>query len=115
MSEIELKARELLAAEYAKGQFRAYAPEIRSGAGTAFDEEIRAIVAIISSLSPPDGWVLVPVEPTDDMVWAPSDVEVGYPTWAGSRDGCTTDEAKAIWASMLAARPPLPAPPEVEG
>ncbi|HDS1649054.1 TPA: hypothetical protein QEL68_000750 [Stenotrophomonas maltophilia] len=55
------------------------------------------------------GYVLVPVEPTDDMVWAPSDVEVGYPTWAGSRDGCTTDEAKAIWAAMLAARPEVKA------
>lgn len=56
-------------------------------------------------LTPPEGYVLVPVEPTDDMIWAPSDVEVGYPMWAGSRDGCTTDEAKAIWAAMLAARP----------
>ncbi|QGM07093.1 hypothetical protein [Stenotrophomonas maltophilia] len=57
MDAIEKRARELLAAEYEKGQFRAYAPEIRSGAGTAFDEEIRAIVAIIAALTPPEGYV----------------------------------------------------------
>ncbi|WP_423156481.1 hypothetical protein [Stenotrophomonas maltophilia] len=59
--DVEQRARELLADEYAKGQFRAYAPEIRSGVGTAFDEEIRAIVAIISALTPSEGYVLVPI------------------------------------------------------
>jgi len=52
MDAIEKRARELLAAEYAKGQFRAYAPEIRNGTTVAFDEEIRAIVAIIAALTP---------------------------------------------------------------
>ncbi|AVH90000.1 hypothetical protein AL480_03800 [Stenotrophomonas maltophilia] len=55
MDAIEKRARELLAAEYAKGQFRAYAPEIRNGTTVAFDEEIRAIVAIIAALTPPEG------------------------------------------------------------
>jgi hypothetical protein len=53
--DVEQRARELLAAEYAKGQFRAYAPEIRNGTTVAFDEEIRAIVAIIAALTPPEG------------------------------------------------------------
>lgn len=55
MDAIEKRARELLAAEYAKGQFRAYAPEIRNGTTVAFDEEVRAIVAIIAALTPPEG------------------------------------------------------------
>lgn len=62
MDAIEKRARELLAAEYAKGQFRAYAPEIRNGTTVAFDEEIRAIVAIIAALTPPEGFVLVPID-----------------------------------------------------
>lgn len=62
MDAIEKRARELLAAEYAKGQFRAYAAEIRDGTTVAFDEEIRAIVAIITALTPPEGYVLVPVD-----------------------------------------------------
>lgn len=41
------RARELLAAEYEKGMFRAYANEIRSGVGSAFDEEIGAVVAAL--------------------------------------------------------------------
>lgn len=64
--------------------------------------------AAIAALTLPEGYVLVPVEPTDDMIWAPADIEVGYPTWAGSKDGCTSEEAKAIWSSMLAARPEVP-------
>ncbi|KIQ21563.1 hypothetical protein [Xanthomonas campestris] len=59
----------------------------------------------IEALQVPDGWVLVPVEPTDEMSWAGTDIEVGYPTWAGSRDSCTGEEARAIWKAMLAAKP----------
>lgn len=46
-SSIEQQARELLAAEYEKGPFRAYCNEIRSGIGGAFDEEIRAMMAAL--------------------------------------------------------------------
>ncbi|WP_049433340.1 hypothetical protein [Stenotrophomonas maltophilia] len=67
MDAIEKRARELLAAEYAKGQFRAYAPEIRNGTTVAFDEEIRAIVAIIAALTPPEGYVLVEASIFDAM------------------------------------------------
>lgn len=64
--DVEQRARELLAAEYAKGQFRAYAAEIRDGTTVAFDEEIRAIVAIIAALTPREGYVLVPVDVQKD-------------------------------------------------
>ena len=54
MEDIEKRARELLAAEYEKGQFRAYAPEIRSGsAGATWNEEVRALIA---ALTPPEGY-----------------------------------------------------------
>ncbi len=49
MNDIEKRARELLAAEYEKGRFRAYGPEIRNGtAGATWDEEVRAIIAALT-------------------------------------------------------------------
>ncbi len=105
MNDIEKQARELLAAEFRKEDQFEYAHHVAVGGDIDDEGDQAALRAIIAALTQPEGFVLVPVEPTDDMVWAPSDVEVGYPTWAGSKDGCTTDEAKAIWAAMLAARP----------
>lgn len=99
MDDIERRAWELLSAEMGKHVF---IMGRRSGFTFMRDAAMRAIIA---AQTPPEGYVLVPVEPTDDMIWAPADVEVGYPMWAGSRDGCTADEAKAIWTAMLAARP----------
>lgn len=65
MIDIEKRARELLAAEYEKGQFRAYGPEIRSGsAGTTWDEEVRAIIA---ALTPPEGYVLIKADTLQDL------------------------------------------------
>ena len=51
------------------------------------------------------GWVAVPVEPTPQMTWAA--------TVTADREWCYhvgRDDAKKLWAAMLAARP-LPAPP----
>lgn len=93
MDAIEKRARELLAAEYAKGQFRAYAPEIRNGTTVAFDEEIRAIVAIIAALAPPQGYVLVPTIPSLEMIQAAAHKRA---FGAGNFE---------IWSAMLAARP----------
>lgn len=110
MSDIEKKARYLLADEYERRGSHCMADEIRVTALAEFgdDDFATAICAVIAALTPPEGFVLVPVEPTEEMAWAPTDVEVGYPTWAGSRETCTTEEAKAIWAAMLAARPETP-------
>lgn len=97
MSDIEKRARELLAAEYEKGQFRAYGPEIRSGgAGSTWDEEVRAIIA---ALTPPEGYVLVPVE-------LPVDMEVAFmEAWVGKRRCVDDPEMQDAWAAALAARP----------
>lgn len=59
----------------------------------------KALVAEIAALTPPEGYVLVPVEPTEDMLQA------GYPR--NERIDETFDRLGA-WADMLAARPEVP-------
>lgn len=52
------------------------------------------------------GWVAVPVEPTPQMTWAA--------TVTADREWCYhvgRDDAKKLWAAMLAARP-FPNPPK---
>lgn len=107
MNDIEKRARELLAGEYLNCGHKGVARVIELGAWpVAATPGLRAIIAALSAAPQvPYGWVLVPVEPTDEMSWAAADIEVGYPTWAGSRDSCTEGEAKAIWKAMLAATP----------
>ncbi len=91
MNDIEKRARELLAREYEKGQFRAYAPEIRGGsAGATWNEEVRAVIA---ALTPPDGFVLVPESPTAAMCKAGRDEILD----------CAMEDS--VYYAMLAARP----------
>lgn len=78
--------------------------EMRS-VGCVYDQNLGKAV---NTLAPPEGYVLVPLEPTDDMAFPATHIEVGYPMWAGSRDTCTYAEAKAIWHAMIAARPEVP-------
>lgn len=100
MDAVEKRARELLAAEYEKGQFRAYGPEIRSGgAGSTWDEEVRAIIA---ALTPPAGYVLVPLEPTAQMLQAAA---FGV---AGKSGQKFKPMMSAGYIAMLAARPEVP-------
>lgn len=103
MNDIEKRAREILAAEL--NQFDAM--QIRQGHTPArCVAALRAVIAALSAAPQvPDGWVLVPVEPTGGMSSAATDIEVGYPTWDGSKDSFTEGEAKAIWKAMLAAKP----------
>jgi hypothetical protein len=70
MSEIEKRARELLAAEYERRGSRTYAESLRVTPLWAFgdDESAMGIRAIIAALTPPEGYVLVPVEPTEAML-----------------------------------------------
>lgn len=55
----------------------------------------------------PEGWKLVPVEPTDDML------VFGQEVWAAGRQGALEDcrEAETIYSAMLAAAPAAPAAP----
>lgn len=52
----------------------------------------------------PDGYVVVPKEPTEDMCFAP-DVPVGNKTWDGYQSSADMAECKAIYVAMLAAAP----------
>ena len=52
----------------------------------------------------PDGYVMVPKEPTEDMCFAP-DVRVGNKTWDGYQSSADMAECKAIYVAMLAAAP----------
>lgn len=78
MSEIERKARELLAAE-------------QDQHGRCQTSE--ALAAIKKALTPPDGYVLVPVEPTEEML------KVGY-SWMMGRI-----VMRSLYDELLAARP----------
>lgn len=78
MSDIERKARELLAAE-------------QDQHGRCQTSE--ALAAIKKALTPPEGYVLVPVEPTEEML------KVGY-SWMMGRI-----VMRSLYDELLAARP----------
>ena len=91
MNDIEKRARELLAAEYdSKGKW--FAAECIRNSDPRWDAS-EALGTIIAALTPPEGYVLVPVEPTPVMTSAGWDAEA-----------CTA-EVRDIYAAMLAARP----------
>lgn len=91
MDAIEKRALDQLAQLLQSGGFEG---ELRVGR-----EFGKALVAEIAALTPPEGYVLVPVEPTEDMLQA------GYPR--NERIDDTFDRLGA-WADMLAARPEVP-------
>jgi hypothetical protein len=67
-------------------------------AGLKFDprgcREYQAILDMVrATLTPPEGYVLVPVEPTEAMIRAYLEVDGRF------------ESARADWAAMLAARP----------
>jgi hypothetical protein len=54
----------------------------------------------------PDGWKLVPVEMTHDMLNAADNVEIDFPE--AEREGALTwEEIRELWKAMLAAAPQL--------
>lgn len=65
MDAIEKRARELLAAEYRSNRRNTHAEMIESGDDPTTHDEF-AIRAIIAALTPPEGYVLVPVEELQD-------------------------------------------------
>ncbi|AYZ71298.1 hypothetical protein [Stenotrophomonas maltophilia] len=90
MNAIEKRARDLLAAEYERIGNHNAAGDARRG---LYQPEIAAVVA---ALTPPEGYVLVPVEPTDDMLLA------------AYRADTTKGPVTRRWFAMLAARPEVP-------
>lgn len=98
MNDIEKRARDFLADEYERRGSHCMADEIRVTALAEFgdDDFAAAIRAVIAALTPPDGFVLVPVEPTEAMCEAGNEAE----------SECRF--AEEIYADMLAARPEVP-------
>ncbi|QJB21966.1 hypothetical protein XccvBFoX3_gp66 [Xanthomonas phage FoX3] len=88
-----------------RDQQRADKLEMAAEAARWAEEAGRLKALMHDAKSVPDGWALVPVEPTGEMSSAATDIEVGYPVWDGSKDSFTEGEAKAIWKAMLAATP----------
>lgn len=99
MSDLERKARELLAYECPEcGGENGHESEdgwLRCSRCSNPHDVTRhqAIQAIIAALTPPDGYVLVPVEPTEEML------KVGY-SWMMGRI-----VMRSLYDELLAARP----------
>lgn len=101
MDAIEKRARELLAAEIEKIEGYKLAAQIRAGSQLG---PIMAVchAAIIAALTPPEGYVLVPVEPTETMLSAGLNAPFrGHPETGGP-------SLPDMWAAMIAARPEMP-------
>lgn len=85
--------------------YLAHAPEPECAIWRHVQQKARAALSEAKA----GGWVAVPVEPTPQMTWAA--------TVTADREWCYhvgRDDAKKLWAAMLAARP-LPAPPAQRG
>jgi hypothetical protein len=127
--DVEQRARELLAAECQRMGFEFGAYQLREGSNLP-PFGAASLNAIIKALTPPEGYVLVPVEPTEEMLDAGRDAVMAEhcagPKWtprqhfeASGRatDGIPEDvldergpltkesTAVMIFGAMLAARP----------
>lgn len=96
MDAIEKRARELLAAEYRKAGANPAACELMAGRASWPNQ--MALNAIIAALTTPDGYVLVPVEPTAEMISA---------AWRYG-DGDEAPDPVYAYRTMLAVRPEVP-------
>lgn len=97
MDAIEKRARELLAKVHADSGWTGLANEIRLNATFDIDHGL-ALAAIRAALTPPEGYVLVPVEPTEVMV----------NNGTTSCQWITPLECERVYKAMLAARPEVP-------
>lgn len=80
MSAIEKRARELLAEQYRNGGASAAASEILAGR-SGWPNQM-GLAAIVAAMAPPEGYVLVPVEPTEGRLMSMalrSDHALGFP------------------------------------
>lgn len=107
MDTIEKRARELLAAEYEREPLRNsdMAKQIRRG--VTHNTTWHALAALRAALTPPDGFALVPVEPTEEMYAAAAErVKKNTVGWG---DGTLVrDPVAHAWIAMLDARPEMP-------
>lgn len=98
MDAIEKRARELLDTELRKLGLHEDAYHV--GCGADLDRNDQAeINAIIAALTPPEGYVLVPMVPTKQMM------DAAIPTSSQDQSG---RQQRALWDAMLAARPEVP-------
>lgn len=93
MNAIEKRARALLAKEHRQDQRRAKG--IRIGHKSVSRDDHLAVRAIIAALTPPEGYVLVPVVLTEPML----DV-----MWRAEGDMKDSD-MQSLWAELITARP----------
>ncbi|KUJ02424.1 hypothetical protein AR275_32390 [Stenotrophomonas maltophilia] len=98
MDAIEKRARERLDTELRKLGLHEDAYHVGCGADLDRNDQA-AINAIAAALTPPEGYVLVPMVPTKAMV------DASVP--AASQDQ-TGRRQRAVWDAMLAARPEVP-------
>ncbi|HEL5052587.1 TPA: hypothetical protein UOA92_000343 [Stenotrophomonas maltophilia] len=98
MNDIEKRARDLLAAEYERSGYGGSAEGIRSGDDCAHDLEDASVRALIVALTPPEGYVLVPVE----LVAAIEDLTLIYEA------GGDIDSKLSQVEGLIAARPEVP-------
>lgn len=96
MDAIEKRARELLAKAYEADGMVGRAEVIRNPNQYMEMPDRRALGCIIAALTPPEGYVLVPVGLSSSMAKA---------AWATLADDGSFEE---IWTAMLAARPEVP-------
>jgi len=85
------QARELLAAEYAKAEMDGVASAVRLGSHDTDPEFLAVAAALCAAPECPEGFVLVPVEPTQKMLDAAGIGANGL--------------KRRMWELMLAARP----------
>lgn len=102
MNEIERKARGLFAAELEADHRMFSARMIQSGQVSLGADYRAALRAIRAALTPPEGYVLVPVEPTEAMLRSGGGVEPSEPI---GQQCIEAEGARLCWALMLAARP----------
>lgn len=96
MSEIERRALEVLLSQYLAAGYRPGDPVAVSVANAV------AIKAIAAALTPPKGYVLVPVRPTEAMVDAVESIKMPH---AYLRTGVRIADFNERYSAMLAARP----------
>jgi len=95
MDDIEKRARALLAAEYRKGGANPAACDLLAGRASWPNQ--MALNAIVAALTPPEGYVLVPVKPTEAMLDAMYD-----------NRGLSDADLENLWTETVAARPEAP-------
>ncbi len=93
MKDIEKRARELLLSQYLAAGYKDGDPLAVSDANAV------AIKAIIAALTPPEGYVLVPVELTHEMYCA------FVEQWFTKVRAIDDTEMEDCYAALLAARP----------